>query len=234
VAKRLLDVVLSSAALLILAPVLAIAALGVSVASPGPVLFRAQRVGRNGRPFTMYKLRTMHVEHGRYASAITAADDPRVFPFGAWLRRLKIDELPQLLNILRGEMSIVGPRPEDPRIVAEHYTPLLRETLGVRPGLASPGSIYNYTHGERLIRPETSEADYVERLLPIKVALDVVYVRHTSLRYDASIVGRTIRVITASLLGRRTFTEPPELEEAMRLLHDSGLSLTLSSEPVLR
>jgi lipopolysaccharide/colanic/teichoic acid biosynthesis glycosyltransferase len=218
VAKRLVDLLLSSAALLVLAPVLALAALGVRIASPGLILFRAERVGRDGRPFTIYKLRTMHVEHGPYTSAVTAADDPRVFPFGAWLRRSKIDELPQLLNILRGEMSIVGPRPEDPRIVAEHYTPLLRETLDIRPGLASPGSIYNYTHGERLIRPDTPEADYVERLLPIKVALDVVYVRHSSPWYDAAIVGRTVWALAASLLGKRAFPDPPEMEEARRLL----------------
>src|SRR5437763_11728518 len=114
--KRLLDVVLSGVGLALVAPVLAIAALGIRLASPGPVLYRARRVGRAGAPFTMYKLRTMHQRRPGRASRITGQDDPRVFPLGALLRRTKIDELPQLFNVLRGDMSIVGPRPEDPDI----------------------------------------------------------------------------------------------------------------------
>ena len=220
-ARRLADVLLAAAGLLVTAPLLAVAAVGIRLASPGPVLYRAQRVARGGRLFTMYKLRTMHTEASSdRGPVITAPRDARVFPFGAWLRRSKIDELPQLWNVLRGDMSIVGPRPEDPRIVREHFRPLHFETLHVRPGLASPGSIYNYTHGEALLAGGDPEARYVERLLPFKLALDVVYVRRRSLGYDASIIGRTCVVILGSLVGRRRFPEPPEAPEAARLVRE--------------
>src|SRR5207244_441643 len=105
----------------------AAAAIGIRLSSPAPVLYRARRVGRNGAGFTMYKLRTMHQREGA-ASAITGRNDPRVFPFGAWLRRTKIDELPQLFNVLRGDMSLVGPRPADPEIVLRHYAPVHRNS----------------------------------------------------------------------------------------------------------
>ena len=171
--KRVLDVVLSVVALVVLSPILSLAALGVWLSDRTPILYRARLTGRNGRPFTMYKLRTMRVNHGAFRSVITADQDPRVFRFGAWLRRAKVDELPQLLNILRGEMSIVGPRPE---------------------------------HG------------YVERLLPLRLALDLVYVRRASLAYDAALVGRTVQMIAATVLGRGASGDPPELIQARRLL----------------
>jgi lipopolysaccharide/colanic/teichoic acid biosynthesis glycosyltransferase len=225
-AKRLLDVVLAGVALIATAPLLALAALGIRRASPGPVLYRAERVGRGGRPFIMYKLRTMHVRRRSDSSLITGPRDPRVFPLGAWLRAVKLDELPQLFNVLRGEMSIVGPRPEDPAIVARHYNALGRETLAARPGLASPGSIYSSTHGDAFLRGTDPEAAYAAQLLPLKLALDAVYVRHASLAYDARIVGRTLWVIVATLVGRRRFADPPELAEARRLLSETSAAAT--------
>ena len=220
--RRLVDALLAALALVVTAPLLALAAVGIRRASPGPVLYRAERVGRGGRPFIIYKLRTMHSRRRSDASRITGAHDPRVFPLGAWLRAVKLDELPQLINVLKGEMAIVGPRPEDPAIVARHYDALGRETLTVRPGLASPGSIYSSTHGDALLTGTDPEAAYAERLLPVKLALDVVYVRHASLAYDARIVGRTLWVIVATLAGRRRFADPPELAEARRLLSETA------------
>lgn len=217
-ARRLIDVLLASLALVVLAPVLLVAAIGIRVSSPGPILYRAQRVGRHSTRFTMYKLRTMRVDHSARQSVITAQHDPRVFPFGNWLRRSKIDELPQLFNVLRGEMSIVGPRPEAPSIVDQYYTALEHETLEARPGLASPGSIYNFTHGEAVLASDNPELHYVERLLRLKLALDVVYVRRASGFYDAAIIARTLLVILASLAGQRRFPDPPEMPEARRLL----------------
>ena len=221
-AKRLLDVALAALALVATAPLVALAAVGIRLSSAGPVLYRAERVGRNQRPFIMFKLRTMHPRRRSDSSRITGADDPRVFPFGAWLRAVKVDELPQLWNVLRGEMSLVGPRPEDPAIVTRLYTPLGLETLAVRPGLAGPGSNYSATHGAALLTGPHPEADYAAHLLPLKLALDVVYVRRASLWYDARIVGRTLWVIVTTLLGRRRFADPPELAEARRLLAGSG------------
>lgn len=216
-ARRWCDIFFAALALIILSPVLLIAALGIRLSSPGPVLYRARRAGQNNRVFTMYKFRTMHVAQPTTSSAITAHHDPRVFQFGAWLRRLKIDELPQLFNILKGEMSLVGPRPEDPRIVAEFYTPTQLETLRVLPGLASPGSIYNYTHGEKMLDASDPEKQYVEHLLPIKLALDVVYVRESSPLYDAQIIWRTLLTIARISLGQREFTDPPEMKKARHL-----------------
>ena len=216
-AKRLFDVVVAALGLLAAAPVLLVAAVGIRLSSPGPILYRARLVGRDGRLFTMYKLRTMHVDDGS-RSVITAQRDPRVFTFGRPLRRLKIDELPQLLNVLRGEMSVVGPRPQHPDIVRRYYAPEHWETLRVRPGLASPGSLYDSTHGEPLVGSVDPERTYVERLLPTVLALDLVYVRRASLRYDATVVGRALMVIAASLVGRRTFPDPPEMADARALL----------------
>ena len=115
--KRLADVTITMMLLLALSPLMIIAAAGIWLSGPGSIIYRAKRVGRNGRRFTMYKFRTMEVSAESKWSPITAKDDRRVFAFGAWLRRLKIDELPQLFNILKGDMSVVGPRPEDPQIV---------------------------------------------------------------------------------------------------------------------
>lgn len=210
-AKRLFDIVASSIALLIVAPLLLLAAIGIRLSSRGPILFRAQRAGRNGRPFVMHKFRTMRSDQAPGAPAITSHGDRRVFPFGRLLRALKIDELPQLYDVLRGEMSLVGPRPEDLRIVREHYAPEHWETLSVRPGLTSPGSIYGYTQGEKLIGRRDPEKDYLERLLPVKLALELVYLRRASLLYDFRLLARTAAVIALIALGRREFGDPPEL-----------------------
>lgn len=212
--RRICDVVLAGVALCLCAPVLAVAMVGIVLSSPGPVLFRASRVGRHGRPFTLYKLRTMHVAPP--GQPVTRHDDPRVFRVGQWLRASKIDELPQLVNVLRGDMAIIGPRPEDPAIVAAHYTAAQRETLRIRPGLASPGSIYNYTHGEATLAGDAALDTYVRVLLPLKLALDLEYVRQASLWYDVRLVGRTIAVLIARACGRRQFRDPPELRRVQR------------------
>jgi lipopolysaccharide/colanic/teichoic acid biosynthesis glycosyltransferase len=220
--QRLLAVILAALAFVAVTPVLAIAAIGIKLAGRGPILYRAPRVGQHARPFTMYKLRTMRVQQAR-PSAITAQNDPRVFPFGGFLRRSKLDELPQLYNVLRGDMTIVGPRPEDPRMVDQFYAPLHHDTLRVLPGLTSPGSLYAYTHGELELDARDPERCYAERLLPLKLALDLVYVRRTSLRYDIALIARTMWLLgTALLLRRRHFPQPPELAEARRIMGETG------------
>ncbi len=215
--RRMLDVALAGLALVMLAPVLGAGALAIRLTSPGPVLYRAPRIGRHRREFTMLKLRTMRVGSNA-AGAITSARDPRVSMAGAVLRRVKIDELPQHPNVPKGEMAIIGPRPEDPRIVATRYRPEHMETLLVRPGLASPGSLFNYTHGEAMLDGPDPESSYLERLLPLKLALEVVYVRRASLRYDLALMLRTAGVLAAVGAGRRRFPPPPEMEEAEALL----------------
>jgi lipopolysaccharide/colanic/teichoic acid biosynthesis glycosyltransferase len=217
--KRLLDRFIAAVALAAAGPIMIAVAMGLRIASPGPVLYRALRSGRGGVPFTMYKFRTMRpADEGDPGSRVTADRDPRVFPFGALLRATKIDELPQLLNVLRGDMAIVGPRPEDPTIVGTYYAPAHMETLDVLPGLSSPGSIYYYIAGESSIRAHDAEARYLRDILPLKLALDTVYVRRSSVAYDLRIMARTVAAIAWKLLGRRKFPDPPELGAAYRML----------------
>lgn len=213
---RLRDLLLASLALVVTSPLLAVVAVAIRLSDPGPAFYRARRAGRGGRPFTMLKFRTMRVGNAR--RAISSADDDRVFPLGALLRRTKIDELPQLFNVLRGEMSLVGPRPEDFDIVQRFYLPWQMETLTVPPGLASPGSLYNYTHGERMLAGPVTDGSYVESLLPVKLALDMVYVGRRSAVYDLQLIWRTITTIGAIVAGRRRFPEPPEMVEAAAFL----------------
>jgi lipopolysaccharide/colanic/teichoic acid biosynthesis glycosyltransferase len=215
--KRFLDIAVSSVCLVASLPLCLLAAIGIRLSSHGPVIYRAQRVGLGGKVFVMHKFRTMHTEQGTRPSAISGARDPRVFRFGTLLRRFKIDELPQLYDVLRGKMSLIGPRPEDPRIVREHYDETGHATLSVLPGLTSPGSLYYYTHGEQLLTGADPETFYVERLLPTKLALDLVYVRETSLMYDLRLLVRTAKTLIFVSLGRASFPDPPELEKSFRL-----------------
>ena len=217
-ARRLFDSLLALVALALALPLLLAAAIGIKLTSNGPVLFKTRRVGKDGRQFVMFKLRTMHLDHGGVKSRITGAADPRIFPFGQLLRKSKIDELPQLLNIVLGHMAIVGPRPEVPGVVARHYAPLHRETLNVRPGLTSPGSLYHYTIGESALTGPDTEARYFEAVLPTKLALDIVYVRRQSLGYDMQIMARTAMTILSILLGKRTFEPPYELADAREFI----------------
>ena len=193
--RRLVDIVLASIALVVSLPLMAAAGAAIYAVNPGPVIYRAARVGRSGRIFTMYKLRTMHGRGRSSGSVVTAAGDGRIFPLGGWLRRWKLDELPQMVNIIKGDMSIIGPRPRDPTIVARCYTALHRETLEVSPGLTSPGTLFYLTQGEPSLRTPDPERDYQFRILPQKLALDIDYVRNRSLRFDLWILGRTVGAI---------------------------------------
>jgi len=223
IAKRTLDVLLAGMALLVVSPLLALVAVGIRLGGgPGPILYRAKRVGIHRRPFTMFKFRTMRIGNAPTASVITAHGDPRIFPLGRLMRSAKLDELPQLFNIVRGEMSIVGPRPEDPSMVARFYGPFHYKSLAVLPGLTSPGSIYAYTHGEAQLDLQDAERSYGERLLPIKMALDIVYVRRVSVAYDVALIARTVWMLGGALLGRRAFPLPPEMPDAERILRDEG------------
>ena len=218
--KRLFDVVCAAAGLVVSAPLIGLAAIGIKLTAPGPVFYRARRVGYLGRQFTMFKLRTMRDDSDGGGPVITGHGDDRITPIGKILRKTKIDELPQLFNVLRGDMAIVGPRPEDPAIVQEHYTSPDLETLGVRPGLASPGSLYQFTSAERLLKADDPETHYVDKLLKTKLALDRVYIRRASLRSDLKIIGRTLFAIGAVAVGRRKFKQPPEMAAARRLLSE--------------
>ena len=163
----------------------------------------------------MYKFRTMRLDTADQTKPITALNDSRVFPFGAFLRATKIDELPQLINVLKGDMTLVGPRPEAPEIVRSYYTSDDLTTLQVPPGLTSPGTVYYYTHGESKLTTETSVVEeYVQHLLPAKLALDRAYMKRPTVLYDIRVILRTIVTIVSRGLGRRWFPDPPELAES--------------------
>jgi lipopolysaccharide/colanic/teichoic acid biosynthesis glycosyltransferase len=183
---------LAAVGLVLTAPVLALSGVGIRLSSPGPILYRAQRAGLDGEPFTMFKLRTMHLQSAG-GSPITSRGDPRIFRLGRVLRRFKIDELPQLANVVRGEMAFVGPRPEDIDIVNGHYDSVMRETLRVRPGITSPGSLSYFT-SEADLPDDPAEVHriYLDRLLREKIALDLVWVRHRTTAYDLELVVRTL------------------------------------------
>ncbi len=223
--KRLFDVIICAIAIVLFSPVLLLAYLGIRLASSGPAIYRARRVGRGGEVFVMHKFRTMHTGSDT-GSVITGAKDSRVFLVGRILRALKIDELPQLYDILIGRMSIVGPRPEDPKIVTQYYSPRSRETLNIAPGLSSPGSIHYYTHSHLQLHDKDPEQSYVEKLLPIKLALDLVYMRRASLWYDVTIIMKTAVTILLIGLGKRQFADPTEMIEARKLMVNADTPLT--------
>lgn len=224
-AKRLFDIVFSLIALIFLLPVFLFAAIGIKLGSKGPVFYKANRMGKDKIPFKMYKFRSMHISNG-VGSAITAANDDRVFGFGNLLRKTKIDELPQLINVLLGQMSIVGPRPEDVSIVERYYTEEQLETLKVAPGLASPGSLFNYTHGNRYLDVENVEQAYIEGLMPIKLNLEQYYVKNYSFLYDLQIIFRTIAIIVMITLGKESFDYPKEFyNKSSELLSAKNINL---------
>jgi lipopolysaccharide/colanic/teichoic acid biosynthesis glycosyltransferase len=192
-AKRLFDVAVSLLALLLLAlPMLAIAA-WIRLDSPGPVFFRQQRVGRHGVPFAIHKFRTMRAD--AQGLPLTVGDDARITRAGRWLRRTRLDELPQLLDVLAGHMSLVGPRPEVPRYVAL-YPPGLRDrALAVRPGITDPASLEHLDEAALLAAAADPEREYVERILPRKVAQAAAYAERATLASDVAVLARTARAL---------------------------------------
>lgn len=196
-AKRLFDIAVSLLALLLLAlPMLAIAA-WIRLDSPGPVFFRQQRVGRHGVPFAIHKFRTMrHVAcDGAGGLPLTVGADARITRAGRWLRRTRLDELPQLLDVLAGHMSLVGPRPEVPRYVAL-YPPALRDrALAVRPGITDPASLEHLDEAALLAAAADPEREYVERILPRKVAQAAAYAERATLASDVAVLARTARAL---------------------------------------
>lgn len=196
VLKRCFDLTLASGALLTLAPVMLLTALWIKIDSRGPVLFRQDRVGLNGKLFAIYKFRTMEAGSRRQLqSGITVGADPRITRAGALLRKYKLDELPQFINVLRGDMSVVGPRPEVPQYVAT-YPPQTRDrVLSVRPGITDLASIAYRNESELLGRAEDPEAFYVEQILPDKLDFCLQYVASRSLWLDVVIIWRTVLAI---------------------------------------
>lgn len=198
--KRAFDIVAALAGLVALAPILALAALAVKLDSPGPVLFTQERVGRGGRPFRILKLRTMVAGGERRGPNVSATADARVTRVGGFLRQCFLDEAPQLINVLRGDMSLVGPRPETPEYVAL-LTPEERRVLRVRPGMTGRSALaYSAREAEILAACEDPDRYYRDRLLHERVAADLLHVEQPSLLADMRILVATGRLAASELL----------------------------------
>ena len=167
--------------------------LWIRLDSPGPALFRQERVGRHGRPFRIHKLRTMRQDAA--GPAITVGDDPRITRAGRLLRRTRLDELPQFIDVLRGDMSLVGPRPELPRYVAQYPAALRERALSVRPGLTDPASLAFIDEAARLARAADPEREYVEVILPLKLQAAADYAERATLWTDLQVLARTLRAL---------------------------------------
>lgn len=189
--KRLFDLLVAAVALLLLSPLLLLVALLVRLDSPGPVLFRQQRVGRHGVPFRIHKFRTM--VHGAAGPALTVGADPRITRVGAFLRRTRLDELPQLIDVLQGTMSLVGPRPELPRYVVQYPADLRERVLALRPGITDPSSLAFIDEAELLARAADPEREYVQVILPAKLKRAAEYAEHASLASDLGVLWATLR-----------------------------------------
>ena len=200
-AKRVMDIAIAVPVILILSPLLLLIAGTVALADGRPVLYLGTRVGQYGRPFHLFKFRTMVATRvgSERGVSVTVWDDPRITRLGRLLRHLKLDELPQLFNVLRGEMSLVGPRPEDPEYVAL-YTDEQRRILDLKPGVTSVAAL-RYWDEVELLRSDDWETVYREQLVPAKLALELEYARTRTLRRDLGVMVRTAFGLVRHMVG---------------------------------
>ena len=206
--KRTFDVVMSLFGLILLSPLFIFLAVRIKRDSPGPVFYWGQRIGRHGRIFRILKFRTMYeTEQSYHGARVTCMEDERVTPLGKWLRDTKLNELPQLWNVLIGEMSLVGPRPEDPSIARTWPTPIARELLSVRPGITSPASVV-YRDEENMLHAGDVMRKYLRELSPDKMRLDQLYVRYRSLWLDIDVIFWTALLLLPKI---RAYSPPEQL-----------------------
>lgn len=196
--KRIFDIAASLIGIVVTFPVWMIAIIGIELSDPGPVFYMANRVGKDNKPFRMFKFRSMRAAKGADEKNFKA-EASRIFPFGNFIRRVKIDELPQLINILVGHMSVVGPRP-----AANDQLDIVREgRYGVcaklRPGLTGPGALYDYIYGDTV----EDEEEYREKVLHIRLELEVYYINNNGVLYDLKMIWYTVECIVCSIFGKQ-------------------------------
>ena len=192
--KRSTDIVLALVGLALAAPVLACVAVRIKLEDGGPIFYRGVRVGRYGRRFRMFKLRTMVVNADKVGGPSAADGDPRITQVGSWLRRHKLDELPQFINVLIGDMSFVGPRPEVP-FYTDMYSDGEKAILSVRPGITDFATLWNSNEGEVLAQSADPERTYREEIRPTKIRLQLEYVKRQSFWTDMLIIGQTVAAV---------------------------------------
>ena len=192
--KRAMDIAISGAALAVLWPVLLLIALAIKLDDPGPVFYRQERVGKNGKPFRIFKFRSMIADADKKGLAITVGRDSRITRVGAFLRRTKLDELAQLLNVFIGQMSFVGPRPEVEEYV-RLYTPYQRQVLLVRPGITDYASIAYRNENDLLAGADDPQRMYIETIMPAKLELNMKYLREISPVADVKLILKTVAAV---------------------------------------
>ncbi|MGV8150031.1 MAG: sugar transferase [Alkaliphilus sp.] len=192
--KRVFDVCASFIGLALLLPILLVISIIIKLDSKGPVFFRQVRVGKDGKEFEIFKFRTMVVDAEKKGMQITVGRDSRITKYGHFLRKTKLDELPQLINVLIGDMSFVGPRPEVPKYVAM-YDESQRKILKVRPGITDLASIEYRDENTLLAQSETPEETYIEEIMPRKIELNIKYIKNLSVTYDIGLILRTFYVV---------------------------------------
>ena len=197
---RFFDISVSILVLLASFPFFILIAVLIKLSSRGPIIYQADRIGLCGKRFRMFKFRSMHDTAG--GAVITAKNDRRVFAVGRVIRALKLDELPQFLNVVLGDMSIVGPRPEAPEIVSAHYGAWMLDTLQVRPGITSPGAIFYYSYGDYILDCEAPDEAYVLKLLQPKLALDLAYSKRANALSNIVVIIHTAVAIFGKAVGK--------------------------------
>ncbi|CEN79989.1 sugar transferase [Paraclostridium sordellii] len=192
--KRIFDIVASLIGLILLSPILIIIAVFIKLDSKGPVFFKQKRVGKNKQIFEIYKFRTMVIDAEKLGKQITVGNDNRITKIGKFIRKCKLDELPQLINVLKGEMSLVGPRPEVPKYV-ELYDVYQEQVLLVQPGITDYASIEFRNENELLGKSKNPEATYIDEIMPTKIELNLLYIKNISLLEDFKLIFNTILAI---------------------------------------
>lgn len=192
--KRLFDIVCSFTGLIVLSPLLLVLGLWVAFGSKGGMFYRQERIGRNGKVFRLFKFRSMYTNSDKKGLLTVGGRDPRITPAGYYLRRYKLDELPQLLNVFIGDMSLVGPRPEVKKYV-DLYTPEQRKVLLVRPGITDYASLEYFEENDQLARSANPEQTYIEEIMPAKLRLNERYIMEAGLLTDLKIILRTLKRI---------------------------------------
>lgn len=192
--KRFFDIVSSTITLLVLGPILVLIGGFIQYEDHGPIFYRGERTGLLGKPFRIFKFRTMVVDAEKLGASSTSDDDPRITKIGRFLRKYKLDELPQLINVLLGDMSLVGPRPEVKKFT-DLYTEEEKAILSVRPGITDWASIWNPDEGALLAGSKDPDKDYFEKIRPEKIRLQLKYVRERSFLTDMRIIALTLKTI---------------------------------------
>jgi lipopolysaccharide/colanic/teichoic acid biosynthesis glycosyltransferase len=218
----MLDVVLSFLALVFSSPICFVAIIGIELSDPGPVIYKAKRIGKDNKEFSMYKFRSMRVvkELKKDSEASLRPKTERIFPWGRIMRKLKIDEIPQFLNILQGNMSIVGPRP-----VAKDQMELFRfgkydEAKIVKPGITGPAALYDYIYGEQF--EEANIEEYMEKVYPTRRELELIYIKKQSLLFDTWLFFETALCVLCSIVGKENTIL---LNKLVKMTQESDLSL---------